>query len=148
MTVCLVGSSGGHLTELLSLREAFAGHEVFVITYASPVTAGCPRTYFLTPIGMSPWRMLRSLWRVVGILRAERPDLIVSTGAELAIPVAYLGRWLCRARVVFVECAAMVTHPSWTGRVLYPVADRFLVQWPSLLRAYGPKARCAGGIFS
>lgn len=143
MKLLLVSSAGGHLAELFEMKEAFAGHEVVHITYRSSMTEGLDRAYLFENIGTNPWRALRSVWPVFRILLRERPDAILSTGAEIAIIVFYLAKVL-RIRTMFVESWTRVTHPTRTGRIVYPVCDEFLVQWPDLLTQYGGKARYRG----
>ena len=145
MKICLVCSHGGHLTELLHLREAFEGHETFFITYNSKRTRQLPHRYLLTNIGKSPIRMLFAAFTIFKILRQERPNLIVSTGAEVAIPAFYLAR-LFRIKTIFIESWTRVVEPTGTGKIVYPVSDVFLVQWPQLLSKYGEKATYHGGI--
>jgi beta-1,4-N-acetylglucosaminyltransferase len=41
------------------------------------------------------------------------------------------------ADIVFVESFCRVQKLSLTGKLLYPIADKFIVQWPQLLRQYG-----------
>ena len=148
MNIGLVCSHGGHLTEMLQLLEAFEGHDLFFVTYHSRQVEELEqyyRAYALRDIGTSPLRMVYSLplgWR---ILRCERPDALVSTGSEIAIPFFILAQVL-RIRTVFVESCCRVHSPSGTGKVLYPLADVFLVQWPQLLAVYGAKARYEGGL--
>lgn len=85
-------------------------------------------------------RNFRVAWRV---LRAEKPDVIVSTGAGLAIPFFVLGR-LQRRRLVYIECLARVESLSLTGRLLYPLANEFFVQSPRLARRR--RARYEGSV--
>lgn len=148
MKVALVCSHGGHLTEMQGLLPAFADHEIFFVTYESARLADLRarhRAYALRNIGTSPWRLLLSLpvaWR---ILRTERPQTIVSTGSEIAIPFFLLAKVL-RIRTVFVESVCRVQTASQTGRVVYPLSDAFFVQWPDLLSKYGKRARYEGGL--
>ena len=148
MKICLVCSHGGHLLEILQLVDAFEGHEVFFVTYRSERTkefAKTTRAYLLENIGKSPLRLLMSLPQALRIVLRERPRLIVSTGSEVAIPFFYLAK-LLRIKTVFIESVCRVRSPSATGKLVYPAADLFLVQWEQLLDAYGPKARFEGGI--
>jgi beta-1,4-N-acetylglucosaminyltransferase len=146
--IALVCSHGGHLTEMLELMAAFEGCELFFVTYASQRVEELERryrVYAVDNIGASPVRLLRSLPAAWHILRCERPDVLVSTGSEIAIPFFALAK-LARIRTVFVESYCHVRTPSGTGKVVYPFSDVFLVQWPQLLEAYGPKARYEGGL--
>ena len=63
--------------------------------------------------------------------------------------------WPCRSagsaralgtQVVYIESFARVDHPSLTGRLVHPVANRFFVQWPGMVRHF-PKAEYRGGLF-
>jgi UDP-N-acetylglucosamine:LPS N-acetylglucosamine transferase len=146
MKICLVCSHGGHLTEMLSLKEAFEGHEVFFITYDSARTRELGRKYLLKNIGTNPVVMAQDFLSTLSILFKEKPKLIVSTGSEIAIPAFYLAKVL-RIKSIFIESWARVIEPSSTGRLVYPVADVFLVQWERLLPKYGKKARYEGAIF-
>lgn len=84
---------------------------------------------------------LRALW----IFLAERPDVIVCTGVLATVPLCLVCK-LFGKKLIFIESYAKVKTPTLTGKLLYPFADRFYVQWQELLEFY-PKARCVGGIF-
>lgn len=147
LKVCLTCSHGGHLNELLQLQEAFAGHETFYFCYDADTTRRLERAYLVPNMARNPIEFMKNLVRVYRIFRSERPDVIFSTGAEIAIPVVLVGK-LYRATTIYVECGAQVVHPSVTGRVMYWLADAFFVQWPELLAAYGPRARYAGSLIA
>jgi beta-1,4-N-acetylglucosaminyltransferase len=143
--VALVCSHGGHLTEMVLLADAWRGAEWFWITYRSPRTVSMSHAYLLTNIGLNPFRMAIATVRIAWILYRERPDVVISTGAEIAIPAFYLAK-VIDARTVFVEVWTRVCRPTRTGRLVYPVSDDFLVQWPEMLERYGSKARFEGAI--
>jgi len=146
--IALICSHGGHLTEILEMMDAFDGHEVFFVTYHSRRVDELERRYrvYAFPnIGASPFRLFSSLPRAWYILRHEQPDALVSTGSEIAIPF-FLCAKVLQVRTIFVESLCRVRTRSRTGRMLYPLADAFFVQWPQLVEAYGPKARYEGGL--
>lgn len=145
MKVALISSHGGHMTELLALSDAWADAEAFWVTYRSRRTLGLPRTYLLENIGTNPVRMMIAAMRIGSILLKERPDVVVSTGAEIAIPAFYLAR-LLGIRTIFIEVWTRVRRPTGTGLLVYPVTDLFFVQWPQLLRRYGGRAQYAGSL--
>jgi beta-1,4-N-acetylglucosaminyltransferase len=146
MKIGLVCSHGGHLTELLYLLEAFEEHDIFFVTYENPRTKALPyKTYLLDNIGTNPLLMASAFPKIVKILRKEKPETIVSTGSEIAIPTFYVAK-LMGIRTIFIESWCRVTTQSGTGKLVYPVSDQFLVQWPGLLRLYGPKARYVGAV--
>lgn len=145
MRICLVCSHGGHLTEMLRLQEAFEGHETFFITYDSARTRELERKYLLRNIGKNPLLIAYALFSIFRILRNEKPKLIISTGAEIAIPAFYLAK-LLRIKSIFIESWTRVVEPSGTGKIVYPVSDVFLVQWERLLAQYGKKAKYEGAV--
>lgn len=83
---------------------------------------------------------LRLAWRVV---RSERPDAILSTGAALALPFFLVGK-LLGARTIYVESLTRTEDLSLTGRLVYPLADAFFVQWPHASQRR--RARFAGSL--
>jgi UDP-N-acetylglucosamine:LPS N-acetylglucosamine transferase len=148
MKIGLVCSHGGHLTEMLQLLGAFEEHSLFFVTYHGKRAEELRkhhRVYALHNIGTNPLRMLCTLPAAWRILRRERPDVLVSTGSEIAIPFFILAQ-VSRIKTVFVELCCRVRSRSGTGRVVYPLADVFLVQWPQLAAVYGAKARYEGGL--
>ena len=79
------------------------------------------------------------------ILRKEKPDLIVSSGAAVAVPFFYLGK-LFGAKLIYIEIYDRIDKPTMTGKMVYPIADRFIVQWEELKKVY-PRAINLGSIF-
>ncbi|MDQ1496646.1 MAG: beta,4-N-acetylglucosaminyltransferase, partial [Actinomycetota bacterium] len=107
--------------------------------------AGIGTTYLIENIGASPLKLLRGLPTILRALLRERPDAIVSTGSEIAIPFFYLARML-RIHSLYIESWCRVRTRSGTGRFVYPIVDRFFVQWPALLEQYGSKAELMGRV--
>jgi beta-1,4-N-acetylglucosaminyltransferase len=148
MKICLACSHGGHLTETLQILDAFTGHDIFFATYHSAreaeVQAIAP-AYFADNIGISVWRMVCAFFWAWTILQRERPAVIVSLGAEIALPFLYLGK-LLGIKTIFIESWCRVQNLSLTGKLVYPVVDVFWVQWPHLLKICGPKAQYQGAV--
>src|SRR5215471_18343783 len=106
MRIGLVASPGGHLTQLLYLeRNALLQHSRFYITYADERAANQAGTHFLENPWKKPYTVLFILPRILLILLREKPDLLISTGAEIAIPVFFLAK-LLRIRTIFIESLA------------------------------------------
>lgn len=82
------------------------------------------------------------VWKV---LRRERPDLIISSGAAVAVPFFYLDK-LLGAKLIYIEVFDRIDKPTMTGRMVYPIVDRFVVQWEEMKKVY-PKAVNLGSIF-
>ena len=146
MKIALICCQGGHLTQMLSLMEAFEGHNVFFITYKNPTTDKLKyRKYRVENIGTNLWKMIKTFFKAIKIFSVEKPNLIVSTGAEIAIPFYIIAR-LLKIKTIYLESWCRVKTKSGTGRMLYHFSNVFLVQWPDMLKKYGKKARYEGGV--
>ena len=141
---CWAYSPGGHLTELERATAGIRFADCFHVTFASgrPPPPGARRVYHVCHPRRSPLRTLRAAVETWRILRAERPALLLSTGADVALPAIVLAK-LTGTLVIFVESAGDL-KPSLTGRLAYPFADLFIVQWPEKLKAF-PRAVLANG---
>lgn len=144
MKVCIVSSCGGHLTEVRCLRPAYETYEHFYVLNDKALLPSDMegRTVFITH-SERDWRLVVNFLEAFKIMRRERPDVILSTGAGPAVPLAIVGRFLFGARVVFIETLTRVQQPSLTGRMLYYIAHDFFYQWEGL-REYFPEGRYGG----
>ena len=130
--ICLVGSSGGHLNHLYLLKPFWQDKNRLWVTFdkedAQSILSNekCYYCYFPTN-------------------RNIKPDVIISSGAAVAIPFFYLGK-IFGAKTVYIEVFDRVDGPTMTGKIVYPVTDRFIVQWEEMKKVY-PKAINLGGIF-
>jgi beta-1,4-N-acetylglucosaminyltransferase len=146
----LVCSTGGHLLQLAALRPAWASFSRVWVTFdksdANSLLRDEAVVFAHGPTNRSVknlFRNMRVAWRV---LRCVRPRVVLTTGAGVAVPFAWIGR-LTGARVVYVESLTRIERPSLSCRLIAPVADRIYAQWPELLDAL-PSARYAGNVFS
>jgi len=144
--VCIVSSCGGHLTEVRALKPAYERYEHFYVLNDDALLPADmqQRTFFITHAERD-WRVLLNFGEAFRILRRERPDVILSTGAGPVVPFAVVGRLLFGTRVVFVETITRIERPSLTGRIMYRLANDFFFQWESL-RRYFPKGRFGGAL--
>ena len=69
--------------------------------------------------------------RAIKILRKERPDLIISSGAAPAIPFFYVGK-LLGMKTIYIEVFDRIDAKTMSGKICYPVSDRFIVQWEEM----------------
>jgi beta-1,4-N-acetylglucosaminyltransferase len=134
--ICLVTSCGGHLSELRKLMAVYQPLDHFyVLDDRIELPADMSgRTYFVAHAERT-WRVIVNVWEAWRILRRERPDVILSTGAGVAVSFGLVGK-LFRLPMIFIECSTQVTQPSLAGRIMYHLADRFFYQWPGLDRHY------------
>ncbi len=135
MKICLVCSSGGHLYELNCLNSAWAEHESFWVTFNSIDSKSMLNdkkwyaAYF--PTNRNILNLIRNLWLALRILQKEKPDVIISTGAGVCIPFFVVAK-LTGIKTIYIESLSRIHSLSLTGRIISPLADELLVQWPEL----------------
>jgi beta-1,4-N-acetylglucosaminyltransferase len=146
MKLLVACNPGGHFTEMMFLKESFEGHDIVFLTYENPTTTEFPfKFHTIKRIDTNFWAMLNSFLRIFIIIKKEKPKMIISTGAEIAIPVFIIGK-LMRIKMVYIESWCRVKTKSGAGRIAYYLADVFLVQWPDLVKVYGKKAKYKGAV--
>ncbi len=140
LKICLASSAGGHLAELQVLKRAWEGQDTFYLLMRGPTAEGLrsdgERVFEVDNARRSaPWTVLRTLWQTLPVIRREKPDVIITTGAGVVVPACLLTK-LGGGKIVYVETIAEVDKPTITGRLLHPFADLFIVQWPQLKRFF------------
>jgi UDP-N-acetylglucosamine:LPS N-acetylglucosamine transferase len=124
------------------LEDVYGEYDHFFFTFKSEVATELSKGHHVRTISnvsrFNPFTWVKAAVCSAKIYFEERPDIVISTGAGV---VFFLCVWakLFGCRIIFIESLARVTKPTLTGRLLYPFADLFLVQWEPLLK-YFPKA--------
>jgi UDP-N-acetylglucosamine:LPS N-acetylglucosamine transferase len=146
----LVCSSGGHLLQLVALRDSWASFSRTWVTFdksdARSLLADERIVFARGPTNRSVKNLVRNLFVAWRVVRDVRPKVMLTTGAGVAVPFAWIAR-LHGATVVYVESLARIEGPSLSYRLIAPVADRSYAQWPELAGAL-PRCRFAGNVFS
>lgn len=149
MKICLVGSSGGHLAHLNMLKPFWSREDRFWVTFDKEDARSILKDEKMYPCYFPTNRNLKNLIKntflAIRILRKERPDVIISSGAAVAVPFFYLGK-LFGAKTVYIGVFDRIDKPTITGKLVYPVTDKFIVQWEEMKKVY-PKAINLGSIF-
>jgi UDP-N-acetylglucosamine:LPS N-acetylglucosamine transferase len=148
--VLIVCSTGGHLMQMHEMRPAWEPFERVWVTFdksdARSLLRGEHVLHAFGPTNRNIPNLLRNIrlaWRVI---RRERPAAILSSGAGVAVPFAWIGR-LYGARTVYVESFTRMDGLSLSARMIAPVAARLYVQWPELA-ARQKRLRFAGNLFA
>lgn len=81
------------------------------------------------------WQFLKNIPATFQIVWQEKPDLILSTGASIAVNFAIAAK-LSRTRYIFVESVSRSQKLSLSGRLVYFLSDDFYVQWPALAKKH------------
>ena len=137
--ICLAGSSGGHLTQLLKLSDSWKGYETFYVTTTEVMRdklSKFGRVYVVGECNRNhPIRVVKVLFRCIRIVLRERPDVVISTGAALGCMICFLGK-ITGAKVIWIDSITNVERISLSGRMVRHIADLFLVQWSELAQRY------------
>lgn len=149
-----VSSTGGHLNELLQLKPMFEKYDSYIVTEKTKTNRDLKNeyknvSYLLYGTKHNPIRyifvaifnIIKSLILFIKI----RPNVIISTGAHTAVPICLIGK-LFKKKIIYIETFANIHTKTLTGKIIYPIADLFIVQWESMLDLY-PKAEYWGWIF-
>ncbi len=149
--LCFIASTGGHMEQLMMLKPMMDRHPSFIVTEKTlyKVYTGNKKVYYLPQVNRKEWKfpflMMEIIILSLRIIIIEKPDVVISTGALAVIPLCLLAK-LFRKKLIYIESFARITSPNLTGKLLYKYADRFYVQWESMLKVY-PKAIWLGGIY-
>ena len=153
--VLFISSTGRHLNELLQLAPLFKKYDYHIITEKDKANENLKETYgdkldFL-PYGTRAklfsyiFKYLFLCIKTVYYYFKLRPKVIVTTGTHTAGPMCILGK-LFGSKIIYIETFANTNKKTATGRLLYPIADLFIVQWEEMLKLY-PKAVYGGSIY-
>ena len=146
MRILLVCSAGGHLAQLYQLRPWWEQHERTWVTFpgqqAETLLQGETVVAAFAPTTRNIPNAIRNLQLARALIRAEQPDVIVSDGAGVAFPFFLVAR-ARRVRTVYLEVYDRISRPTLTGRLCYPLAELFLLQWQEQTAQY-PRGKVIG----
>lgn len=148
--VCIPTSSGGHLTHMRMLMPVLDKvADRFWVTFdkedANSALEGERVYHCFFPTNRNVKNTVRNTLLAIKVLRKERPDLIVSSGAAIAVPFFLVGK-LIGAKTVYIEVFDRVDAPTLTGKLVRRFTDLFVVQWQEMTRVY-PGSVDLGSIF-
>lgn len=149
LKVCLVGSSGGHLTHLYMLKPFWKNKNRFWVTFDKEDAKSLLENEKVYPCYYPTNRSIKALIKnlkvAYKVLKKEKPDLIISSGAAVAVPFFYIGK-IMGEKLIYIEVFDRLDKPTMTGRMVYPITDKFIVQWEEQRKVY-KKAINLGSIF-
>lgn len=153
--VLFISSTGGHLNELMQLAPLFDKYNYHIITEKDKSTQSLKEKYqdkisYLTygsrkKVFTYPFVLLFNCFKSIYYYIKIRPKYIVTTGTHTAVPICYLGK-LFGSKIIFIETFANRNTKTLSGKLIYPIANLFIVQWEEMLKLY-PKAVFGGSIF-
>jgi len=153
--VLFISSTGGHLNELLQLKPMFSKYDSYLITEKTKTNKNLnnedlnniyylfygTKSQIIKYLFVFSFNIIKSFYLFLKI----RPNVIITTGAHTSVPMCYIGK-LFRKKIIYIETFANMNTKTLTGKLIYPIADLFVVQWESMLKLY-PKATYGGWIF-
>ena len=149
MKICFITSSGGHLTHLIQLKRWWEDKERFWVTFdkedARSILKEEKKYWCYFPTNRNIKNLVKNTFLAMKILKKERPDVIISTGAAPAIPFFYLGK-LFGCKVMYMKVYDIMDKQSISGKLDYPISDLFIIQWEEQKKFY-PKGEMLGGLF-
>lgn len=153
--ILLVCSDGGHLAQMLELKELFIKYNYLLVTEKTPATEALKSNYTIRYVNPRPEGQNRKLkfylsillnfWLAFKMLIQHKPKVVITTGSHTAVPYCILAKIL-GIKVVWILSYARINSKAKSASLIYPIADRFLVQWPKMKLHY-KKALYVGSIY-
>lgn len=153
--ILLICSDGGHLAQILELKDMFINYNYLIVTEESPATLPLKEKYNIQYLKERPkgkkrnlqffFSVIVNLVLSIGILIKHFPKVIITTGSHTAIPMCLLGK-ISGVKVVWILSFARINSRAFSADIIYPFADRFIVQWPGVQKYY-KKSIYLGGIY-
>ena len=153
--IILICSDGGHLAQILELKVLFECYDYLLITEGTEATLPLKDKYNIQYLKSRSRGGKRSLAFVftlvtnfflsVKLLLTHFPKAIITTGSHTAVPMCLLAK-IFRVKVVWILSFARISTRAKSADFIYPLADKFIVQWQSAQKLY-PKSIFLGGIY-
>ena len=146
LSLLLVSSAGGHLLQLYRLKPWWREHDRVWVTFEMPDSLSLLDdervAWAYHPTTRNIPNLFRNLVLAWRLIRRHRPDVVVSSGAGVALPFFLVAR-VFRAKTIYIEVYDRIDLPTLTGRLCYPLSNLFLLQWEQQRRFY-PKGQVIG----
>ncbi len=153
--IILICSNGGHLAQILELKDLFVKYDYLLVTEESPTTLPLREKYNIKYLKARSkgkkrdlgffWTLLVNSFLSLTILIRHYPKVIITTGSHTALPMCFLGK-LFMAKVVWILSFARINSKAFSADIAYPIVDKFIVQWPEVQKHY-KKSVYLGGIY-
>ena len=153
--ILFISSTGGHFNELMMLKPIMDKCNYHIVTEKTKMNEDLKDKY-ANRIDYLPYGTKRTPFKYIFILLGNclkslyiylkvRPQVVVTTGTHTAGPMCCIAKIL-GSKVIYIETFANRESKTEAGKLLYYVADTFVVQWEEMINLY-PKAKFWGWIF-
>lgn len=133
--VFAVASIGGHWIQLLRIAKPMEEkyEMVYLCTHPKCETMVEGNKFHLISdySRWDAWKMIPSFFQLLSIVRKEKPDAIITTGAAPGLMCLLAGKILGR-KTIWIDSIANVQHLSASGRIAAKFATRVYTQWKDL----------------
>lgn len=133
--VFAVASIGGHWIQLLRIAKPMEEmyEMVYLCTHPKCETMVEGNKFHLISdySRWDAWKMIPSFFQLLRIVRKEKPDAIITTGAAPGLMCLLAGKILGK-KTIWIDSIANVQHLSASGRIAAKFATRVYTQWKDL----------------
>lgn len=139
MKVLLISSTGGHFQALLKLHRFWRKHDCCWVTFQTTSTElilnGEKVYWAYGPTNRNLPNLIRNFWLAWRVILQERPQLVLSTGAGVAVPFVILAK-LAGIQTAFIESFTRVQELSLSAKLVFPFLDVIYVPWTQIAAKY------------
>ena len=145
----IITSKGGHLLEISQLIPLFSKYRHFWVSFKGKDVLHLKnrgKIYYANyPETRHAINFIKNLYLASRVFAIEKPTTLISCGAGIALPFFVIGKLFFKTRIMYIESFDCIAYPSLTGRLVYNLADLFLVQHKEQKKWY-PKAKYWGSL--
>ena len=139
MKILLISSTGGHFQALLKLHRFWRKHDCCWVTFQTASTElilnGEKVYWAYSPTNRNIPNLIRNFWLAWQVILQERPQLVLSTGAGVAVPFIILAK-LAGIQTAFIESFTRVQELSLSAKLVFPFLDVVYVPWAQIAAKY------------
>ena len=148
-----ISSVGGHLTEILSLEKLFKKYDYIIITEKNKISKELKNKYKVNYLmyGSRYYPFKYIFTCLVNVFMnflyfiVYNPKIIYTTGAHTSVIMCYLG-YFFNKKIIYVEVFDRIETLTLTAKLVYPIADKFIVQHDNYKFNY-PKSIYIKGVY-
>lgn len=143
--ILFVASDGGHLAQVLELKQLMERYDHLIVTEKTEATLPLAKDYNMEFAYPRPEGKSRNLAFFLSIfknfffafkkIRQFKPKVIITTGSHTAIPFCIMGK-LMGCKIVWILSFARINSKASSANLIYPIADKFIVQWAEMQNHY------------
>ncbi len=138
--------------ELMQLLPLVEDKKYYIVTEKNVASTGAvikhPHHYLVQQERDGIGFVFKFVWNIILsfiYFMIEQPTTIITTGAGASYPTCIFAR-IFKRRIIYIESFAKLNSESMTGKMVYPFANYFFVQWPEMKKVY-PNSVYSGTVY-